>query len=192
MRGINDIVLLLSTDCFSGWLFSDIPDEYLEKLKCAFRSTATRILKDVKDYWQDTWNKKEDEEFFFQELKRISTDRMVLQMILQKVFLFNIIITKDEDGEKAVHLIRSISSRLRCLATERFSVPINDEIIDAVIDIQNEKFSVDAFMRILCGNDADNQWEISCSNSQWDKYIVGVMEELPDYLPGLFDEIFNS
>jgi hypothetical protein len=186
--GFNDIIVLLSTDCFPGLLFNDIPVKCLEDLRGAARKSAKIILGDASDYWQDVECKKDDFDFFIGELKQANMSAMVLQ----RIFLFNVILNRNKDMESAVFIVQNVSSQLRHLATERFLISIDDEIIEAVMAIQAECFSVDAYMRMADSLGIDERWEVSCSKSSWDKYIARIMHELSDALCTVFCEIFDS
>lgn len=186
--GFNDIIVLLSTDCFPRLLFNDIPKEHLEDLRSCARKSAKIILGNVNNYWQDVQYKKKDIDFFFGELKRANMSALVLQ----RIFLFDKIIAKDKDMESAVFIVQNVSSKLRHLATEQFSISIADEVIEVVMDIQEKDFSVDAYMRMANWQEINEIWEISCSKSSWDKYISCIMYELPDALCTVFCKIFES
>jgi hypothetical protein len=186
--GFIRFITLLSTDCFSSLLFPDVFAENIEKLKRTARKCAKSILREAKDFWQDARRDEKAWFSFFDELKKAGID----EILLQRVFLHKKVLDEDVLWKSAVFAVQDVSRLLRCLSTEAMTISIGDELIEAVIDIQDPAFSTDSYMKMGDDFGLRKEWKSSCSRSAWDKHINMLMSEVPENICDIFSDIFES
>ena len=184
----DDILFVISTDCFAEELFGEFSSEQIECVKQAAREAILEILDGENNYYIyadfSTERKEKTQQEFFAKLRAQGAG----EKIQQKILLFYETI-KGITGQlsTACQVIISVSARLYWLNTDRFTVPITDEIVDLVAMI--EPLGLD---RESQGFEWDEIW--LNSPSDWDRFLMSIMDgirEVP-YLKFLKITKFSS
>lgn len=72
---------------------------------------------------------------------------------------------------------------------DEFQIEVSDALIEAVMQVQNLELPLEAETD-LDWDDIDELWKEA--STDWDKYMKGIMSDVPDALCAIFNELYNS
>ncbi|WP_193097526.1 hypothetical protein [Burkholderia sp. Z1] len=186
----NDVIFAVSADCYSSVLIPEASCEERDKLKMVAREAVGVVLDGARDYYMEAnlspAKLLKNKEFFWGLMgeKNVADD-----VALRLHFFEEVIVNRDEVRESAAALIGSVSARLRWLHTDSFSIEIDDDLIEAVAAIQDETFDQNEVGQIGW-REINRIWDNA--DSEWDRYLVGVMCDVPDSICVTVNGLLNS
>jgi len=184
----DDILFLISTDCFTSELFFEFAPQDVEIVKMAAREAIPEIVHGGNNYYlcadfsPERINNTRD--VFF---KRIQ-DHRVPKEITHKINIFYETLAGISDEiSSATNAIGSVATRMYWLDTDNFKNSITVEILDIISIIEPLGLNRESH---------GFEWEDAWLNSEsaWDRYIMSLMDEIIEapYLTFIKIEKFST
>ncbi|MBN3768964.1 hypothetical protein [Burkholderia sp. Se-20378] len=186
----NDVIFAVSADCYSSVLFPEVSSEDRDKLRVVAREAVGVILNGARDYYMEAdfspEKLKKNKAFFW---RKFAGEDFSGATVL-RLHTFESLLDGHEEGlDSAVTLIGSVSARLRGLHTDGFSIEIGDALIDAISAVQGEEFYPNEVGQISW-REINKIWD--GASSEWDRYLVGVMCDVPDSICVTVNHLLNT
>ncbi len=174
----DDILFLISTDCFTNELFGEFSQSNVEKVKQAARHAVPDMIHGGDNYYMcgdfSPERQQKTQRDFFAKLQA----QQVGAGIQQRIHLFYETLQGITDQSRtASNVIGSVAARLYWLHTDNFNTPITDEILDLVAMVEPL-----GLHRESHGFDWGDIW--LNSPSKWDQYVMSLMDGI-DEIPYL-------
>lgn len=187
----DHVIFITSTDCFSGELLGERFAANLDDIKYAARAETLEIMKGGSDYYYDADFSEnrvaKTQNDFFQRLAALKDSGFILSKFSE---LYEVVSKQIlNENANSIRLIKNVSIRLYWLDIDEFQIEVSDALIEAVMQVQNLDLPLEAETD-LDWDDIDELWEEA--STDWDKYMKGVMSDVPDALCAIFNELYNS
>lgn len=169
----DDILFLLSTDCFCAEVMENIPKEEIQEIKKLARKAIPEVVRGGDNYYMcadfsPVRMKNTQDQFLADIIKKIS------KQTAEKVkSIYDSLDNTPEDLSSASYTISSIASRLYWLADEHFGSPITAELLEVLSEIEPLGLESE-----LHGFEWKQLW--LDSNSDWDRYVMSLMDGIDD------------
>ncbi|MBK5000260.1 hypothetical protein IAE37_002536 [Pseudomonas sp. S31] len=170
----DDIIFLLSTDCFCGEILANTSDSDCLEIKKIARRTIPTIINGGNNYYIfanfSSHRIQETENNFLQAIKESSVSKQTLKTIVN---LRETLKGSTDDLNTASYVINSIASRLYWLAIDDFNTPVTLELVELIAEI--EHLGLDVEHPQLSWQDVWLE-----SKSEWDLYIMSLMDGIDE------------
>lgn len=181
----DDIIFLLSTDCFCSEILTPITESESLKIREAARAIIPQIINEGDNYYMcaDFSNHRirKTESIFFEAAKNSAIPDQTIQKIHA---LHEILKGNSNEKNTASYVISSIASRLYWLATDTFSTPVTQGLLELISEVEPLGLDTEHY---------SHEWREAWleSKSGWDKYIMSLMDGV-DEAPYLTFTKLNS
>ncbi|WP_339533357.1 hypothetical protein [Pseudomonas mucidolens] len=184
----DDILFLISTDCFASELFFEFTPQDVEIVKMAAREAIPKIVHGGDNYYLCADFSPErvnnTRKVFFKSIQ----DHQVPKEVMQKVSLFyETLAGVSDEISSATNTIGSVATRMYWLDTDNFKNPITVEILNIISTIEPLGLNRESH---------GFEWEEAWLNSEsaWDRYIMSLMDEIVEapYLTFIKIEKFST
>lgn len=170
----DDIIFLISTDCFTDQLFGEFPPQDVEKVKQAARDAVPEMVDGGDNYFMcadfSPARIQKTQRDFFAKLQA----QQVGIGIQQKIHLFHESLLGITDQLRAAsHVIGCVAADLYWLNTDRFKTPITDELIDLIALVEPL-----GLYRESHGFEWKDIW--LNSPSTWDQFVMSLMDGIDE------------
>lgn len=173
-ESFDDIIFVISTDCFTDELLGEFSRQDVEKVKYVARNAIPTIINGGDNYYMcadfSMERMQKTQHDFFSELiaQQVGAD------IRQKIQLFYDILKGITDQLRtAAYAINSVAARLYWLDTDRFRAPITDELFELITLV--EPLGLD---RKSHGFEWEDIW--LNSPSEWDQFVMSLMDGIDE------------
>ena len=171
---VDDIIFLLSTDCFSGELLCGFADPDIETVKTTAREVIPQILQGGDNYYLHAdfspARAAKTRQDFFASLKA----RLVPPGVQQTIQLFDQTLLGSTDAFiTACHVIGSVAARMYWLDSDDFNAPLTLELVNIIADIEPLG---------LHRQPNEYEWQDVWLNSAscWDRYVMSLMDGIDE------------
>jgi hypothetical protein len=184
IANFDQVLFLISTDFFCPILFDEFLPKDIEAVKKIAREEILSILNGSDNYYMcadfSSRRREKTTHNFFAK----SQVQGVAPSIQRKINSFNdALVEISTTVNTAMHEISHIASGLYWLQTEEFITPIPDEILDCVAMVESIGLSGDQCEYV----DWEDLW--LKSPSDWDKFLMSIMDGIPETPSTTFYEL---
>ena len=170
----DDIIFLLSTDCFCSEILATSSESESLKIRRIAREAISKIINDGDNYYLcadfSSHRIQKTENDFFEAAEK----SIISKQTLNKIHTFHEILKSSSDeASTASYVISSVATRLYWLSTEELSTPINLHLVELISEIEPLGLDIEHN-----GYEWEHIWLES--NSEWDTYIMSLMDGIDE------------
>lgn len=170
----DNIIFLISTDCFAGELFAEYPAATIECVKQTARDAIPHLLDGGDNYYRyadfSPARAEQTRRDFFADLQA----RHVPPHLQNKIeWFYQLLLGISAEVSSAASVILSVAARLYWLDTDDFKVPVTPALLDTLSIIEPLGLNVES---------RGYEWEDAWLNatSSWDRYVMSLMDGIKE------------
>jgi len=170
----DNIIFLISTDCFADELFTEYPAATIECVKQAARAAIPHLLDGGDNYYLyadfSPARAEQTRRAFFADLQA----RHLPSPLQHKIERFyQVLLGLSAEVSSAASIILSVTARLYWLDTDDFNVPVTPALLDTLSIIEPLGLNVESH-----GYEWEDAW--LNSTSDWDRYVMSLMDGIKE------------